>query len=54
MKLVELELRMIVPPPDPLRATVQAVEESGPNVAGLQEMSAILELVGAIDSKSVA
>jgi hypothetical protein len=53
VKLVELELRAIVPPPDPLSVTVQAVEVSGPIVAGLQAMAAIPELEGTATSESV-
>jgi hypothetical protein len=34
-RLVELELRLTVPPPVPLRATVQVVEAPGASVAGL-------------------
>ena len=36
VRLLELELSPTVPPPDPLRVTVQVVEESGPIVPGLQ------------------
>jgi hypothetical protein len=53
VKLVELELRTIVPPPDPSSVTVQAVEVSGPIVAGLQAIAAIPELVGTATSESV-
>jgi hypothetical protein len=35
-RLVVLELRLTVPPPVPLRVTVQVVEAPGANVAGLQ------------------
>jgi hypothetical protein len=54
MKLVEFEFRPTFPPPDPLRVTVQAVEERGPMAAGLQVRSAMPELVGATASESVA
>ena len=53
VRLVELELRPIVPPPDPPRVTVQAVEESGARVAGLQAMAEIPELVGEATSETV-
>jgi hypothetical protein len=53
VKLVELELRTIVPPPDPFSVTVQAVEVSGPSVAGLQTMEAIVVFVTAATSESV-
>lgn len=42
MKLVEVELRPIVPPSVPLSVTVQAVEESGPMFAGLQMIELIV------------
>jgi hypothetical protein len=42
-RLVEFELRPIVPPPDPLRVTVQVVEESGARLPGLQAIAAIPE-----------
>ena len=53
VKLVEFELRPIVPPPDPLRVTVQALEESGPKVAGLQAMAAIGTRSGAASESVV-
>jgi hypothetical protein len=46
VRLVEVELRATVPPPDPVRVTVQAVEASGPNVVGLHAMDEIPELAG--------
>ena len=36
VRLGELELRLTLPPPVPLRVTVQAPEESGAMVAGVQ------------------
>jgi hypothetical protein len=42
VKLVEFELRPIVPPSVPLSVTVHAVEESGPIFAGLQMMELIV------------
>lgn len=53
VKLGEPEFRLMVPPPDPLRVTVHAAEESGPNVAGLQVIAAMLELIGETTSASV-
>jgi hypothetical protein len=53
LKSAELELRTTVPPPDPLRATVQALEESGPMVVGLHVMEEIPELVCGIANESV-
>jgi hypothetical protein len=53
VRLVEFELRPMVPPPDPLRVTVQEVEESGASVPGLQVMAVIPELVGGATSDSV-
>jgi hypothetical protein len=52
-RLVEFELRPIVPPPDPLRVTVQVVEESGARLPGLQAIAAIPELVGEATNESV-
>ena len=53
VRLVELELRPTVPPPVPLRVTVQAVEESGTRVPALQAMAEIPELVMGAISESV-
>jgi hypothetical protein len=53
VRLVEVELRATVPPPDPVRVTVQAVEAAGPNVVGLHAMAEIPELAGASASESV-
>ena len=52
-RLVELELRPMVPPADPLRVTVQAVEERGARVPGLQAMAVIPEPVGEATSERV-
>jgi hypothetical protein len=52
VKSAELELRTTVPPPDPLRATVQALEERGPMVDGLHVMEEIPELVSGIANES--
>ena len=38
LRLAEFELRLMVPPPVPLRATRQTLEERGPSVPGVQEM----------------
>jgi hypothetical protein len=43
----------MVPPPDPLRVTVQDVEESGARLPGLQAIAAIPELVGGATNESV-
>jgi hypothetical protein len=53
VRLVEFELRLTVPPPDPLRVTVQEVEERGASIPGLQAMAVIPELVGRATSESV-
>jgi hypothetical protein len=53
VRLVESELKLMVPPPDPLRVTVQDVEESGDRVPGLHVMAVIPELVGGATSESV-
>jgi hypothetical protein len=53
VRLVELELRATVPPADPVRVTVQAVEAVGPIVAGLHAMPEIPELAGPAASESV-
>ena len=42
MRLVELELRPTIPPPDPLRVTVQVLEAFGARVPGLQAMELIV------------
>ena len=44
VKLVELELKAMLPPPDPLRVTLHAVAEAGPTVAGLHAIVLISEL----------
>jgi hypothetical protein len=54
VKLVELELKPMVPPPGPLSVTVQALEESGGALAGLQTMEAMVVFVTAATSESVA
>ena len=54
LMLVELALRPTVPPPDPLRVTVQALEESGPIVPGLQAMAPIPDIAGGATSERVA
>ena len=38
VRLVELELRPMIPPPDPLRITVQVLEAFGAKVPGLHAM----------------
>jgi hypothetical protein len=38
VRFAEFELSPTVPPPGPLSATVQALDESGPTVAGVQAM----------------
>ena len=43
----ELELRLTVPPPVPLRVTVHAPEESGAMVAGVQVIPETVLLVPA-------
>jgi hypothetical protein len=43
-RLVELELRPMVPPPDPLRITVQLLAALGANVPGLHAME-LIELI---------
>jgi hypothetical protein len=53
VRFVEFELRATVPPPDPVRVTVQEVEASGPIVVGLHAMAEIPELVGPTASESV-
>jgi hypothetical protein len=52
-KLREFELRPIVPPPGPVSVTVQALEESGLTVVGLQAIEAIPVLVTGATSESV-
>ena len=47
VRLGELELRLTVPPPVPLRVTVQAPEESGAMVAGVQVIPETVVLVPA-------
>jgi hypothetical protein len=42
VRLAELELRLTVPPPVPERVTVQAPEELGAMVPGVQEIPEIL------------
>jgi hypothetical protein len=54
VKSVELEVRPTVPPPEPLRVTVQELEESGAMVVGLQVMEAIPELVSGTVNETVA
>ena len=44
VRLGELELRLIVPPPVPLRDTVQLPEESGAIVAAVQVMPEIVSV----------
>ena len=41
-RLAEFELRATLPPPVPLRATLQRLEESGARVTGVQEMELIV------------
>jgi hypothetical protein len=53
VKLVELEFKPMVPPPGPLSVTVQALEESGATVAGLQTMEVIVMVVTGATSESV-
>jgi hypothetical protein len=38
LRLAEFELRLMVPPPVPLSATLQTLEERGPRVPGVQEI----------------
>jgi hypothetical protein len=45
-RLLELELRPMVPPPDPLRITVHVLEALGANVPGLQAIE-LIELITA-------
>ncbi len=47
VRLVELELRPIVPPLDPLRMTVQVLEALGAKIPGLHEMELIELIAGA-------
>jgi len=42
VRLAEFELRPMVPPPVPLRATLQTLEERGPRVPGVQEMELMI------------
>jgi hypothetical protein len=53
LRLVEVVLRPTVPPPDPLRVTVQTLEESGAIVPGLQAMAEIPEIVSGATSERV-
>jgi hypothetical protein len=43
----------MVPPPDPLRVTVQAVEESGARVPGLHAKEVIPEIITGATNESV-
>jgi hypothetical protein len=52
-RFAEFEVSPIVPPPGPLSVTVQALEESGPTIAGLQAMEAIVVLATGATSDSV-
>ena len=51
VRLGEFELRLTVPPPVPLRVTVQLLEESGAIVAGLQVIPEIV--TGPVSSEIV-
>ena len=53
VRLMEFELSPMVPPLGPLSVTVQALEESGPAVAGLQTIEVIPVLGGGATSESV-
>jgi len=48
LRLVELVLRATVPPPDPVRVTVQELEASGTRVPGLQARAAIPVVAGGV------
>jgi hypothetical protein len=52
-RFAEFEVSPMVPPPGPLSVTVQALEESGDTVAGLQAMEAIVVLATGATSESV-
>ena len=52
-RLVEFELRLMVPPVVPLRATRQRLEESGPSVPGVQDMELIPDIAGGATSERV-
>ena len=51
VRLGEFELRLIVPPPVPLRVTIQAPDESGAIVAAVQVMP---EIVSELASSEIA
>ena len=50
----ELELRLTLPPPVPLRVTVQAPEESGAMVAGVQVIPETVSVLVPASSEMVA
>jgi hypothetical protein len=52
--LGELELRLTVPPPVPLRVTVQAPEESGAMVGGVQVIPETVSVLVPASSEMVA
>jgi hypothetical protein len=47
LRAVELALKAMVPPPDPLRITVQVLEALGANIPGLHAME-LIELITAV------
>ncbi len=54
VRLVELELRPMVPPPDPLSVTVQVLEAPEVNVPGLHVMELITVTAAVTDVAPVA
>jgi hypothetical protein len=52
-RFAEFEVSPTVPPPGPVSVTVQALEESGLTVVGLQATETIPVLTGGADSESV-
>jgi hypothetical protein len=53
VRFAEFEVSPMVPPPGPLSVTVQALEESGATLAGLQTMETIVVLATGATSESV-
>jgi hypothetical protein len=54
LRLVEFVLRPTIPPPDPLRVTVQEVDDSGPRLPGLQAIAAMPEIESGTTRVSMA